>query len=478
MIKRLFPIFLLLSIIVNSNCIIINAKAEENQDYMTADDFTNDEYMSNLMSSLIPDTNIELPFGKYVYYPINSIYKFSDGSTMRCAIIFRLTNDAIFTPNGSDVNSESDFVLIYRGICDLNTVKETVDALNSGMNVDLDGNMDSRIVADLEIAHQKYFSNYNKSYNYLRPANAAYNCHSYAWYSQSEDNIFWIDSPNAYYSDSDKSYRELNSTESPIIGDIIVYRDGNTPTHSGIITDYVSGATTDGRGGANMYIVESKWSCAGLYRHKGDECPYYEIDSGNFNVTYYRPQSDEQIDVTNGNPEMIFSEIVSAKSEIGVTSAEEKNFTVKLNITESGTQTITVQSVSPLSCILMDSRRIIYGSVQITETIESGLYTYTFSGYFAVGTYYLRSEFSNYSIGGQIDLKIAHQHGQYAYSSLGANGHRVLCRCGYYYTAGHVVKGSVLGRYKPCVSCGYIIDTEGSGFFPGIMKTEHLSECN
>ena len=35
----------------------------------------------------------------------------------------------------------------------------------------------------------------------LREPTMSYNCHSYAWYSQSENNIYWIDEPGSFLTD-------------------------------------------------------------------------------------------------------------------------------------------------------------------------------------------------------------------------------------------------------------------------------------
>ncbi len=433
--------------------------------------------MTSLINSLAEEIDVNEMSGEYTLMLIKQKYVSSDGSLISCAAIFRYTNEEVLTLNGSDANGNNNSAMRYCGMYSAEDAGDIVEALNNGVPVLLPGFMDQKLIDELAIVAASYINNYDATYNYLRSATAAYNCHSYAWYRQSDDNTIWLDSPEVYYSDADKSYRELDSTESPVVGDIIVYMNGNNPAHSGIITGYVSGATTDGRGGANMYVVESKWSHAGLYRHNGNECPYYKIDRNDFYVKYYRPQSDEQIDVTNGNLECSITETVSARTNTAVTSAEEKNFTAELNVTQSGTQTITVTSASPLITNLMNSNRQSYTTATLTETIENGLYTYSYTGHFYAGIYYLRSEFLSDSADGQITVTVAHQHGNYSYASQGATGHNVLCRCGYYYFAGHIAKASVSGRYKPCVSCGYIIDTQAGGFFPGIMKIEHLGQC-
>ncbi len=476
--KKLLASLILIAIIFSINSITVTASTEIDQNYMTAEDLLDNDYMTSLINSLAEEIDVNEMSGEYTYISIEKNYITVDGSAIPCVAIFRYTNEEVITLNGSDANGNNNSAMRYCGIYIAKNIESFVEELNNGASVLLPGFMPEEIVSDLAESSASYISNYDENYNYLRSATAAYNCHSYAWYRQSDDNTIWLDSPEVYYSDADKSYRELNSTESPVIGDIIVYMNGNTPAHSGIIADYVSGVTTDGRGGANMYVVESKWSHAGLYRHKGDECPYYKIDRNDFYVKYYRPQSDEQIDVTNGNLECSITETISARTNTAVTSAEEKNFTAELSITQDGNQTITVTSYAPLTTKLKDSNRQLYTDATLTETIENGLYTYTYTGDFETGIYYLRSEFTSDSTDGQITVTVAHNHGSYSYVSQGASGHRVLCRCGYYDTAGHIAKGSVAGRYKPCVSCGYIIDTQAGGFFPGIMKIEHLEQCN
>lgn len=111
----------------------------------------------------------------------------------------------------------------------------------------------------------------------LYGATYRFNCHSYAWYSQdTTSNRYWMENPSLYYRDG--SYYEVTT---PAIGDIICYIDnGGTPNntaddsnlHSGIIVSILTGSSSQNLAG--IYIVESKWGSAGLYRHNGYECPY------------------------------------------------------------------------------------------------------------------------------------------------------------------------------------------------------------
>lgn len=83
------------------------------------------------------------------------------------------------------------------------------------------------------------------------PASRKYNCHSYAWYSQSTiGNNVWMNDPSAYMSDG--SYRRSSNSN----GNRIYYPQGN---HSGIVT---------------AGKVQSKWGTCGVYLHYYYDCPY------------------------------------------------------------------------------------------------------------------------------------------------------------------------------------------------------------
>ena len=132
----------------------------------------------------------------------------------------------------------------------------------------------------------------------ISTATRKYNCHSYAWYSSSTSNSYWMDDPSAYYKDG--SYVEVTTPKS---GDIICYFDDNgTPNnfsddiniHSGIVLSYDSSISPNGVcGTSNQVVVRSKWGAYGLYEHNGDYCPYVSkysdssIDPAEY-VKYYR----------------------------------------------------------------------------------------------------------------------------------------------------------------------------------------------
>ncbi|MCR5457959.1 MAG: helix-turn-helix domain-containing protein [Clostridiales bacterium] len=122
----------------------------------------------------------------------------------------------------------------------------------------------------------------------LDSATARYNCHSYAWYNQNTtSNNIWIDNPMPFV--NDWSYEEISS---PSVGSIILYLDGTTVVHSGIVISLLSGTSNGVCGDSNLVEVVSKWGYLGFYQHRGDECPYVSTYGGSAtSVKYYRVHS-------------------------------------------------------------------------------------------------------------------------------------------------------------------------------------------
>lgn len=111
----------------------------------------------------------------------------------------------------------------------------------------------------------------------LATSTSKYNCHSYAWYLQSTSNSYWMDNPSAYWSDG--SY----TSGTKAVGSKITYTQSNSVTHSGIVSTLYSGASLINF--VDLVDVTSKWGEMGLYKHKGNSCPYWS--TSNTYVTYY-----------------------------------------------------------------------------------------------------------------------------------------------------------------------------------------------
>ena len=110
-------------------------------------------------------------------------------------------------------------------------------------------------------AMNNYMASLHPNATRLRTATTNYNCHSYAWYSTSTSNKYWMNDPSAYMSDG--SYTEV----------------GFTPTAAGQKMYY----PVPGGHSAIVYtpssdiwdvMLTSKWGPYGLYRHYYGDDPY------------------------------------------------------------------------------------------------------------------------------------------------------------------------------------------------------------
>lgn len=106
----------------------------------------------------------------------------------------------------------------------------------------------------------------------LRSATTMYNCHSYAWYSQSSSNQYWMNDPSLYMSDG--SYTNVGFTPTAV-GQKMYYPVSGG--HSAVV--YTPNS--------NIWnvVLTSKWGQYGLYRHKYGDDPYA---SGVLNITCWR----------------------------------------------------------------------------------------------------------------------------------------------------------------------------------------------
>lgn len=109
-----------------------------------------------------------------------------------------------------------------------------------------------------------YNSYYDSAYpraTRLRNPTVKYNCHSYAWYSTSSSNHYWMNNPSSYMTDGSYS-----STSSSDIGNKVIWGAKTSPEHSGILAKNANNSP---------YVsCNSKWGNLGLYNHPLDDCPY------------------------------------------------------------------------------------------------------------------------------------------------------------------------------------------------------------
>ena len=123
-------------------------------------------------------------------------------------------------------------------------------------------------MAQLQAIDQQSLQTYSSATLWYS-ANPCYNCHSYAWYDQSNtSNHHWLGSPSPYLG---TRYYSVSSN-SKASGDRVYYSNAG---HSAIIY-YINGS--------NVFVL-SKWGACGLFCHKLADCPY--STSG---ISYWRAQ--------------------------------------------------------------------------------------------------------------------------------------------------------------------------------------------
>jgi hypothetical protein len=112
----------------------------------------------------------------------------------------------------------------------------------------------------------------------VAPATNKYNCHSYAWYSQSySTNNKWMNDPSAYWKDG--SYKRwvapgvAGSWTGPITPPANAKMHWESADHSGIYSYSMAGHMPNGQLFTVVYCI-SKWGSLPLMAHQATYCPY------------------------------------------------------------------------------------------------------------------------------------------------------------------------------------------------------------
>ncbi|MCQ2495167.1 MAG: hypothetical protein MJ131_01085 [Lachnospiraceae bacterium] len=133
-----------------------------------------------------------------------------------------------------------------------------------------------------ERVQQTYNMNHVTGYG----PSSKYNCHSYAWFSQTNCN-YWIASFNA-------TGYNLVDLQNVSIGDKAVFYNtyGNSVTssstysHSAVVDTIIHGSATNPTNVTNLY-VRSKWGPFGVYRHTLSNCPYFYTNGYPCDILYF-----------------------------------------------------------------------------------------------------------------------------------------------------------------------------------------------
>lgn len=100
----------------------------------------------------------------------------------------------------------------------------------------------------------------------ISPASTKYNCHSYAWYSQSTSNAYFIPNPSKYYTDG--SYSLITSSTSPLVPSTVP--SGSKVRYVGDDHSAIVYSTSK---------LTSKWGPGCVVRHAPMEGPYDGVTS-------------------------------------------------------------------------------------------------------------------------------------------------------------------------------------------------------
>lgn len=125
--------------------------------------------------------------------------------------------------------------------------------------------------SEIDDLERQYTLNYPHAEK-VAPISPSYNCHSYAWYSDSPNNPYWVIDIAPYITDG--SYKLLRPFN-PKRYDIVLYTRGADVTHSAIYSNNI---------GEYLYLY-SKWDFMGAYSHRHDYCPYYNDNTGLLSYT-------------------------------------------------------------------------------------------------------------------------------------------------------------------------------------------------
>lgn len=81
----------------------------------------------------------------------------------------------------------------------------------------------------------KYIADYYSSFSKVSSASSKYNCHSYAWYSTSTSNVYWIEDPSPIYNNTLYWTLWVIPMRNLQAGDRITFWSGSTLLHSAIV---------------------------------------------------------------------------------------------------------------------------------------------------------------------------------------------------------------------------------------------------
>lgn len=122
-------------------------------------------------------------------------------------------------------------------------------------------------------------------------ATSHYNCHSYAWYSQTTSNPYWLSDINPYVNDKHCSLNKIVDLSDVKVGSIAVYAGPNNEAlHSAVVTSVSNG----------VVMCRSKWGPNGLFEHNLLSVPSdYTLDGYNLRIGFFTYTTHHTCIITN-----------------------------------------------------------------------------------------------------------------------------------------------------------------------------------
>ncbi len=280
--------------------------------------------------------------------------------------------------------------------------------------------------------------------DYVFPANEAYNCHSYAFYSQDPlTNNVWMDYPNSYLDDYTYVVTDVIRP-----GDIVCYWSyGHGP--DGYSSPFISHSAIVVSGTANInynptlsdVTLISKWGMEGVYKHEFDECPYGPTEDISFTcIKAYRPRTTSAYSLSN------------KMNNINIERTIKHNNTLKyglyeLNVDETSDYLINISADNALDIRLYNSNM----NLLPMHLIQSNNNLYNYCETLAPARYYLRVAYLDILNTGDILVNIrAHNHSyNFSYEQTEMEKHKAYCDCGLNILDYHTFSNSI------CIYCGH-----------------------
>lgn len=223
-----------------------------------------------------------------------------DVDTLSILFLYSLLNQPVFnekltedesaqlltiSPSTENATSDNSGVATYSIIDDLLSIIDQIFTFYTEADVNcstLDGNrvilykakseLESSTINQIKNSVASSYPNVTA----IADPTSKYNCHSYAWYSQSSQNVYWVNDPTPYTTDSHNT-----KLSAPTVGCICVYLDSNNePLHSAVVISVTS---------STNFTVRSKWGKWGLYEHAYDDVPSsYKANGTSVKCEFYK----------------------------------------------------------------------------------------------------------------------------------------------------------------------------------------------